>query len=456
MTTTNFFGSVTSDYAKTNLSTERSMYIPGDLFAGRIIGQQLNQMDDVTVASPTDGQLLTYSAGSWRNQDPPTLPPEVVYVSSVTDFPAPVGNVITLEDDHQYIIVGGVDITPNRIVCGRLSNIVGLNSETSLLSSTIGAGEYLLTVTSSFPSRNVSYLVNGGRFIDADGTAFPNAALDWLAVNVIASRMGTIRNFANAIITQCAFPAIVEGFTFDGSLDTISFFLCLLSGATPGSALITLPATLTVTRRFRVVYSSINADVGVTGIDVDVGATIPVESYILENINFSGAGTAIAGVPSDSDTALFRLNVGIPNTAVGGQMYMQGNVTATPIAVSGTFYKVEGATLPGTNNIKYVVTDNRLTNAATIRRNFLVQSTLSFTSGNNNVLRFGIYDSTIPGVRTPSLIRSTANAAGRAENISLMCIVQHATGDYLELWVANTTGTTAVTVTEMNFIVTQV
>jgi len=159
-------------------------------------------------------------------------------------------------------------------------------------------------------------------------------------------------------------------------------------------------------------------------------------------------------VDNTSNKTLFRLNVGIPNTSVVGQMYMNGNALATSVALINTFYKVAGVTLPGNNNEKYTVTDNRLTNGATIRRKFMAEVTLSFSSGSNNVIEFAIYES-VSGLCVPSRTKSTANAVGRAENISLMCIIEHADGDYVELWVANTSASTDVTVTEMNFIVSQ-
>lgn len=41
-----------------------------------------------------------------------------VDVQSLADFPVPVANIITLDDNAAYLINGNVDISPNRIVCG--------------------------------------------------------------------------------------------------------------------------------------------------------------------------------------------------------------------------------------------------------------------------------------------------------------------------------------------------
>lgn len=71
---------------------------------------------------------------------------------------------------------------------------------------------------------------------------------------------------------------------------------------------------------------------------------------------------------------------------------------------------------------------------------------------------FGIYDSTwncTGGIRQPSKTTTTTNSGGRNENISIMCITKMETGDYIEVHCANITNTNNITVTDLNFIVTQ-
>lgn len=81
---------------------------------------------------------------------------------------------------------------------------------------------------------------------------------------------------------------------------------------------------------------------------------------------------------------------------------------------------------------------------------------MSFTAGNNNECEFGFYDSQLSAVRTPSRTKSTANSAGRAENVSFACVVNADLADYLEIWGANNSAVTNITVTDMNFIITEI
>ena len=97
-----------------------------------------------------------------------------------------------------------------------------------------------------------------------------------------------------------------------------------------------------------------------------------------------------------------------------------------------------------------------MTNEALVSRKFLVQASLSFSAGANNVCEFGFYDSELSAVRTPSRTKSTANSAGRAENVSFMCVVEHQLNDYIEIHAKNTSASTNITVTDMNVLITEI
>jgi hypothetical protein len=196
--------------------------------------------------------------------------------------------------------------------------------------------------------------------------------------------------------------------------------------------------------------------VSTVGINVNASATIPTEDYILDTVNFSGGGTYLSGIDDTDNRSLFINCEGIINTAVNGQLYMQDNVTATTVAATNTFYKVAGTTTPSADNSKFSHSNNRLTCDAVISRKYIVQANLAFTAGNNNVCEFGFYDSQIAGIRTPSRTKSTANAGGRAEGVSLFCVVEMKAGDFIEVHCANTSAITNITIEQMNLLITEV
>lgn len=361
---------------------------------------------------------------------------------------------ITLTDNATYFITDNVDLFGYRLVGGQNTTIIGGSSENCRIKSTgLNASTALISSAWSLPMRNIT--IEHDTAINLDATANANQALDWFGVNFTdCAIIGTIKNYNNFVMTDSAFLNS-QGLTFDGTFGTIAFGNTLFDNRTSGT-MITLPATATITRRFRIIYSSFVCLSGETGINVNASATISDERYILDTVNFSGGGTYLTGVTDTSNKALFVACVGITNTNVNGQLYMQNNATVTTVASANVFYKVLGTTTASADNQKYLHSNNRLTNDAIIPRKFLIQCNLSFTSGNNNVCQFGFYDSVLAVVRTPSKTKTTANGSGRAENVTFNCVVTHKQGDYLEIHAANTTGTNNITVTDMNFVVTEI
>jgi len=379
---------------------------------------------------------------------------DIQFINSIDDFPAAITSVITLESNVTYFICSTIDLVGSRLVGSSNTTIIGGSSENCRLKSTgLSSATALITSEWSLPMRNIT--IEHGTALNLDATANANQALDWFGVNFTdCAIIGTIKNYTNFILQDSAFLNS-GGLTFDGTIGTIGATQCLFDCNASNTAII-LPATLTVTRRFRITYSSFIVLSGETAIDVNASATIPTESYILDTVNFSGGGTYLAGLNHTSNDSLFINCTNITNTAVNGQLYMQGNATATVVSATNTFYKVLGTTTASVDNSKFSHSNNRLTCDAIISRKYLIQCFLSFSAGNGNVCQFGFYDSQLAAVRTPSKTKSTANASGRAENVGFACVVTMDSGDYLEIHASNTSATTNITVDNMNFVITEI
>ena len=379
----------------------------------------------------------------------------VVEVSSKTDLPTAIGSVITLLDDLTYLFSTDIDLMGDRLVLGSDTTVTGTSSENASITSTgLGVGVALITSVWTNPIKFITFK-DVDTALDYDG--FGNAvALDWNGVNFLnVPNIGTIKDVDNFIFLNGAFLNS-KGMLFDGTISTIAFSGSSLIGDGLAGDLIKVLSTCIITKRFRSTYSSVVASALTTGINVDASATIPDEAFILDTIIFSGGGTYLAGLDETSNKSLFIKCKPIINTFVNGQLYMQGNATITPIAVAGTFYKVLGTTTASDENSKFLHTNNRLTCDAIISRKYLIQCALNFSSGNNKECNFGFYDSSLASVRLPSRTKSTSNASGKAENVSFNCVVNCVAGDYFEIWCANVTDTTGITVTDMNFVITEI
>ena len=261
--------------------------------------------------------------------------------------------------------------------------------------------------------------------------------------------VGQISTCDNWIFSKGAFLNS-KGLNFTGTVGTIGVDNSIFVGDGSAGSIFSIDAAATITRRFRIIYSSIVAFGSTVGIDFNTSATVPTEGYILDTINFSGGGTYTAGVTYLDNKVRWSDVKGLINTAEFGNYFMTNNATITPIAVSGTAYKIEGTTTENAINQKFTHTNNRLTYTGGLDRNFQISATVSFTSGNNKVI--GLYINKNGSLVNSSEMYATTSGSGRAESIHVQTVLELTANDYIELWVENDTDTTDITVEFLNLI----
>ena len=373
--------------------------------------------------------------------------PEFNIIRSVGDLPTAVGNVITLKDGATYFFIKPVDLGGKRLISGTNTTIFGTSSENSGIYSTGLVGEPFITSNCSLPMRDI--FITADIALSLNAVSNPGSAIDWRAVNFVdCNTIGTIQNYNNFIMLDSAF--LNSGnLTFDGSINTIGFNGCLLA-VPAGKTGIIVPATAVIGRRFRIIYSAISVASTATGINMNTSAIVPVESYIFDACNFSGAGTYLSGVAVSDNKSLWENNKGIENTANTGYFTMTNNAVATDITATDTTVKVAGTTVFDTSSQKFTHSNNRLTYVGALSRSYKICVVASFTSGTNNAIKMMIYKN--GSLISTSKFTSTANSAGRAENAILQVRTNAATNDYFEVFTENASGATDVTVTDMSMI----
>lgn len=379
-------------------------------------------------------------------------PENFVFVSSSGDFPAAVGGVITLAADTTYYITKTVDLGGDRLVGGSNTVIVGGSSENSILTSTgLGAGVALLTSIYTTPIRHIAFK-DVDTAIDFDGVTNPGeAAIDWTGVNFVnIPNIGSVKDVSNFIFDKGAFLSS-KGLVFDGTIGTVGFGNSLFVGDGNSGSILTIAATANITRRFRIIYSSVVAFGPTVGIDFNQSATIGTEGYILDTVNFSGGGTYLTGVDTLSNKALSINNKGVSNTREASQYFMNGNATTTVINSAGVAVKVAGATTSGAATQKFTNIDNRATYEGVFVRYFNATATLSIESGNND--RIGVYFAKNQSLITESENYVTMSGVGDAQNVTVHTLVQLEQNDYLEVFVENDAATTDILVTDLNVII---
>ena len=370
-----------------------------------------------------------------------TLPQSYVNTSptyeirTLSDFPnQPIDNIIYLEANTTYRIIGIVDLLGVRLVCKGIVGILGDTSETSFLYSVGLITQPLITTSYSLVIQNISIIAVIGFDIDGGGTA----ALDWIAVNFLGVlTIGTFKNYSNLVLTLCAWFD-TQGLTIDGTTGTTSIAESLLSCAA-GGTLINIAPTAIIQRRFRIKYCAVIIPVGAVGVNVSAGASIPNDMHILLDVNFSGgSANYITGITANDTRSRWDGNRGIDNSGNSGYYSMDNNATTTVIATANVFVKIAGTTTPR-NLQRFTHTNNRLTYTGVIVRSFGVWATTSLTAGNNQTLQTEIrhYNSSNVLIDSSASPRSTTSGTNRAENVVAFLPIIMQTGDYVEVWVAN-------------------
>lgn len=368
-----------------------------------------------------------------------------VFVQAASDLPDAVNGVITLADNVTYYFTDIVDLAGNRLVCGANTVLIGGSSENCGITSTGLSGSALLNSSYSLPIRHLQLSAEQIFNLDASGNA--GQALDWYGVNLLnTSQIGTIANYSNFVVNSMAFLS-ASGLIFDGTMGTISLTNTLFTASS--GAIITLSATATISRRFRITYSSFVT--AATALDVNTSASIPVEGYILDTVNFSGGGTYTAGVQYSDNKALFVNNKGINNSTALAEYYMQDNAVASDIITQGVAVKIAGTTLTSLLE-KFTHSNNRATYTGALVRNFKVVATVTLTAGNNQTI--GLYIAKNGDLIESSEQYVTTSSGGRVESVAVLSLVSLSTNDYIELYTENASATTDVTVSYMNVTIT--
>lgn len=437
----------------------------GKIYVKIMNGWELDELHNVYINPSTlaNNDVLAYNSTAqlWENETittilgyaPAVSSPDLIFVYAKSDLPTPSSGVISLVNNVTYYIATDIDLTGDRLVCGVNTTILGASSENCILRSTgLSASTALITSNYSLPIRNITITHDIALNLIGDGIT---TALDWFGVNFTnCATVGTISNYTNFIMNDSAFLNS-QGLTFDGTIGTIGMTNCLFDCYAGGTA-ITLPSTLTVSRRFRIIYSSFVVLSGETGINASTSAIIGNEKYILDTVNFSGGGTYLSGLDATSNISLFANCVGITNTSTRGFMYMLDNTTATAITGTASYFKAAGTTLAMSTNSKFTMpASNRLTYTGAFTQSFMITLNCNVrTSVSTQTINIVIAKN---GARIPESEMTILCAAGSTPSFgATQIVVELTTDDYVELFVRNTSSVNNIIVSDLNMNVVKI
>jgi hypothetical protein len=246
--------------------------------------------------------------------------------------------------------------------------------------------------------------------------------------------------------------------SFDGTFGTIGFANSLFSGRAAQTTIKVEP-TANITRRFRMIYSSLVAFGGATAINFSASATVSNDAYILDTINFSGGATYLEGVTQSSPKALILNCVGVKNTSNVGHYFVQNNATATTVGAGNqnVWFKAAGTTTVGIGNSPRwsTATTNRLTYVGTLTGDFILTAVGAIqTTANNITLTVGVAKNDV--IQTESAVTVRTTTANVPFPFSVQDLIQVEVNDYFEIFVRNESGTQNITVSDLNVIIQKI
>lgn len=372
----------------------------------------------------------------------------LVYVSSLSDLPAPSGNAILLDPTKMYVFSGFVDISPNYLNlngAGMRGNDPGKDGVMSTVS-----GAVLRSTGVSVFIENLAVIPASGStkaydFTDASGTQFCNlfSGSSVVEIGIPSLGVGQVSGF-KAITVEKNYWNCKDGIKITGNVGKFVALLNYITGINGGSGIEFL-AGLTINdidlSNNYFVYT------GQTGITVNAGSTIN-NGRMTTNM-FRGVGTPLAGFDSYSFGWQMAQNSGVPDSRSFAYSYMANNVTSTTFSAVSTYTKILGATTTVAAK-KFTAANNRFTYTGKPAIDARVFAVVGAKAPSNGA------DYTIVIAKNGTVIASPSSSLGPMTNnqgfqIVLETEVSLSTNDFIEIFIRSNDGTTALVINDLQF-----
>lgn len=363
-----------------------------------------------------------------------------VRVRSAADFPAPVAGVITLVAGVEYEINGTIVLTNSINLNG--CTIKGEDSSNDKLIYTGGGAMFTGNKTGNL--RFLSITASAGSVFNIDALATNQNMVVQNCFFLGCNSVGTIAGVGGTVFfATVAYFVNTNGITFQNDHNVVlNNTLWDVSNFNIYERFVGTFNVIQLLGGDRLVTSANTATA------LDISGITSVSAASAKVIMFVGTGTYVNGTFTNSWEVEANGVSTQKDDVAGGNMYMT-TPTATTFGAINTPVKVLGTT---TSVGLYRMTNpanNRLTYTGSKTRAFFVSCALSITQPNSN--RFFSFYIAKNGVVIPES-RQDIKVVNSTDQVSIpiSCRVTMAPGDYIEVWVANQTATTDVTVQTLN------
>lgn len=430
--------------------------------SGLLIPRMTTEQRDLIATPPTGLQvfnLTTNTLDIYRDSVWASVPfttsqfaTNLVYVSSLADLPTPSGNSILLDANKMYIFSGFVDISPNYLNLNG-AGLKGNDPGKDGVMSSVGGGVLRSTDVSVYIEGLAVIPASGSTqaydFADATGAEFCNlfSGCSVVEIGIPSLGVGQISGFKAVTITK-NYWSCQNGIKLTGNMGKFASAYNFITGINAGSGIEFLGGLsiddIDLSNNY-FIYT------GQTGVKVNAGATIS-NGRMTTNM-FRGVTTLLSGFDSYSFGWQMQQNTGIPNTRSFGYTYADGNTTSTTFSGVGTYTKILGSTTL-TAGQKFSASNNRFTFAGKEDITSRVFASIGAQAPGTST------DYTIAIAKNGIVIPAPTSSLGPLSNnqgfqIVLETEVALSTNDYIEVFISSNSGTTALTVSDLQFRVVE-
>lgn len=416
---------------KTNLANSGgSAQIIKDTTAAQVGLRGVTAGDGITIEQRTNDILISTTTA--------TASSNTVIVNAIGDLPDASGGVITLADDTQYFIATDIS-TSNRFVFGANCVITAADPFVTTLTYT-GSGDMFTALGGAVGIRDIDIACPNGTVLNTDAATTGNLSINYVRMSEVKN-LGSLNSPSTGIISLFIILHTGEGFTFGAAADkrfsmqtstvisttsaTANFFN--LGGGTFSAFNVSNLAFL----------STVSGQNFMTGAAAGANLSTGVVG-VVSTVTINGDMTGITTIANTDPGWDFTDNNKIGNTRAIALMVMSVPTTttittiSTPVIVNGTFTDESSSlfTISAAGRVTYI--GNRSIDAD-------ITASITFESASGtNTFEFYVAKNGAPILASGINREVTASTTA---NMSLIWDLPMVKDDYLELWVANITGT---------------
>jgi hypothetical protein len=365
-----------------------------------------------------------------------------VLVQSASDLPTPVSGVITLAAGTTYEVNGTIYLTSKINLNG--CYLVGMDANNDKLIYTPGSGELFTgTKGGTVKTLTLAAITTGSKLFNLDLGATENLIL---RDNVIASckDVGLVKGGYIVFFSVINYSGNTNGITYQDInhllLDNTAWF------SSNYNTFEKFVGTFSMIEKLGGFYHGLSAN---SAVEIDVSGIVTItDAASFKNTALMGSATRVNGTFSGKWEVECPGITTEKDDVATGNVYLTSTATTTFSATNTPTKVLCTTTAVGLFRVSSP-SSNRLVYDGIKTRRFAVVASVSVTSqAANKYFSFYVYKN---GVKLPESEQAMRLSTGVDKgSLTITCTVQLSTNDYIEIWAANTSDASSMTVETIN------